>query len=225
MKIKVINITLIILIIMFFGIVTFVLYLYNIIPHHRYNSSYFNIEIVKSHIDKDCDGIDDYTDIMLAAKKEIKKKPIYKSVYYEGGYPPENEGVCTDVIWRALRDAGYDLKEMIDKDIANNVMEYPRVNGNPDPNIDFRRVDNIRVFLKRHTLSLTLDLNLKDQWQPGDIVTFSDKHIGILSDERNAQGIPFLLHNGGLPVQDEDGLWREEFLKGISGHFRFTLKK
>ncbi len=225
MKIKTVNTILTILIIIFCCIVMFVCYLYNIIPHRRYDSAYFGIEVVKSQIDKDGDGIDDYTDIMLAAKEEIKRNPTYKSVYYEGGYPPESEGVCTDVIWRALQDAGYFLKDMMDKDIAENIMEYPHVHGSPDPNIDFRRVANIKVFLERHTISLTLDLDVKDEWQPGDIVTFSDKHIAILSDERNAQGIPFLLHNGGLPVQDEDGLWREDFLKGISGHFRFSLKK
>ena len=25
-------------------------------------------------------------------------------------YPPENEGVCTDVIWRALKNAGVFIK-------------------------------------------------------------------------------------------------------------------
>lgn len=37
-----------------------------------------------------------------------------------GPYPPVYEGVCTDVIWRAFRDAGYgDLKHGKIKDIRN----------------------------------------------------------------------------------------------------------
>ena len=76
-----------------------------------YTAEDFGIEIIKSDSDKDNDGIDDYTDILLGAKAEAKRKPKYKSVYYAGGYPPDTEGVCTDVIWRALKDAGYILKE------------------------------------------------------------------------------------------------------------------
>lgn len=225
MKTKGINILFYMTLFLFSCMIIIVFYLYNLIPHRRYTSEDFGITTIKSSIDKDQDGIDDYSDIVFAAKNELRKNPIYKSAYYQGGYPPKEEGVCTDLIWRALKEAGYDLKQMIDQDIAYNIEAYPHVNGIPDPNIDFRRVDNIYVFLKRHCLSLTLDLTQKEEWQPGDIVTFSNKHIAILSDERNAHGIPFLLHHGGLPVQDEDGLWREDFLKGISGHFRFFLQK
>ena len=67
----------------------------------------FGIETLKSKTDYDNDGIDDYRDILEGAKIEANNKPKYKSEYYEGGYPPDNEGVCTDVIWRALKNAGY----------------------------------------------------------------------------------------------------------------------
>ena len=62
----------------------------------------FHIKRVLSDIDYDQDGIDDYTDILLGAREYVSSKPIYKSAYYQGGYPPINEGVCTDVIWYAL---------------------------------------------------------------------------------------------------------------------------
>lgn len=205
-------------------IILFVLYLYNIIPHARFTANDFNIETMVSNHDEDQDGIDDFTDILLGVKAEIRRDPKYHSAYYEGGYPPEDEGVCTDVIWRSLRDAGYDLKTMMDEDIKANVHLYPRVGGTPDPNIDFRRVPNIQVFLSRHSQSLTLDVHDIKEWQPGDIVVFSDTHIGIISDIRNHKGIPFILHNGDLPVQEEDALQRENYLKGISGHYRFILK-
>ena len=113
-----------------------------------YYAEDFGIEIVKSETDFDNDGIDDYTDILQGAKIEAENKPKYKSAYYNGGYPPDNEGVCTDVIWRALKNAGYSLKDMVDEDIKNNVNMYPRVNGKPDPNIDFRRVPNWKLIMK-----------------------------------------------------------------------------
>jgi len=47
-------------------------------------------------------------------------------------YPPDDEGVCTDLVWRAFKNAGYSLKDMVNKDIASNVSAYPRVNGSPD---------------------------------------------------------------------------------------------
>ncbi len=92
-----------------------------------YNAEYFGITEIKSQTDFDNDGIDDYTDILQGAKLQIPLNPKYKSAYYQGGYPPENEGVCTDVIWRALKNAGYNLKDLVDEDIKNNVKAYPRV--------------------------------------------------------------------------------------------------
>lgn len=131
-------------------------------------------------------------------------------------------GVCTDVIWRAFRHAGYDLKAMVDADIAANTERYWRVEGQPDPNIDFRRVPNLRVFFTRHAESLTTDPYDIAAWQPGDIVTFEDRHIGVISDRRNAEGIPYLIHNSGQWQREEDALLRCHRNHPISGHFRFT---
>ena len=154
-----------------------------------YYAKDFGIEILKSKKDEDGDGIDDYTDILEGAKLEAERKTRYKSEYYVGGYPPDDEGVCTDVIWRALKNAGYSLKEMVDEDIKKNVEKYPRVEGKPDSNIDFRRVPNLKVYFERNQISLTTDLKKIEEWQPGDIVAFGKSHIGIISDKRNKQGI------------------------------------
>jgi len=180
----------------------------------------FGIEVIISSTDYDNDGIDDYTDILQGAKIEAENKPIYKSAYYSGGYPPESEGVCTDVIWRALKNAGYLLKDMIDEDIKNNVNKYPRVNGKPDSNIDFRRVPNLKVYFERNHTSLTIDLNKIAEWQPGDIVVFGSSHIGIISDKRNKKGIPYLIHNGGQPNREEDILELYNKYEPITGHYR-----
>ncbi len=186
------------------------------------------IEKIIIESDKDGDGLLDLDDIVEGARKDALNKPKYKSAYYQGGYPPDNEGVCTDVIWRAFENAGYDLKSMIDQDIAENLEDYPRVNRQPDQNIDFRRVQNLHVFFKKYATSLTLELkptnlvNLKE-WQGGDIVIFKrPEHIGIISDKRRNDGVPYLIHNAGPYTREANDLmaWRTE----IIGHYRFPSK-
>ena len=201
--------------ILFFGVLFY--YSYN---KEAYYARDFDIEVLLSSTDFDNDGIDDYTDILQGAKIEAENKPKYKSVYYAGGYPPENEGVCTDVIWRALKNAGYILKDMVDEDIKNNVDKYPRVNGKPDSNIDFRRVPNLKVYFERNQITLTKDLNKIEEWQAGDIVVFGESHVGIISDKRNAKGIPYLIHNGGQPLREEDILEIYNQYEPITGHYR-----
>ena len=176
--------------------------------------------------DQDGDGLDDLWDILLGAKAEAERRPVYKDGYYDGGFPPETEGVCTDVIWRALRDAGYDLKSLVDEDIELHTQLYPRVNGSPEPNIDFRRAQNLVVFFDRNAQVLTTEVipwdaeNLKE-WQPGDIVVWAAPagHIGIISDKRRADGVPYVLHNAGPWARQQDRLlsWPSEILR----HFRF----
>lgn len=194
---------------------------YNLIPKKVYTAKDFDIETVKSDTDFNKNGVDDYTDFLLGARAYVKTKPKYDGSYFKGGYPPKEIGVCTDVIWNAFKQAGYCLKDMVDQDIKENIDLYKRVNGKPDPNIDFRRVPNLMVFFERHGISLTTDPNDIDQWQPGDIITYGQKHIGIVSDKRNRKGIPYIIHNGGQPKLEEDALARGE----ISGHYRFVPSK
>lgn len=214
-KIKIVVIM--ILAILLIGVLTIFIYEKN---KKVYTAKDFGIETIISKTDYDKDGIDDYTDILQGAKKEAKKRPKYKSAYYAGGYPPDEEGVCTDVIWRALKNAGYSLKDMVDEDIKNNVEEYPRVEAKPDPNIDFRRVPNLKVYFERNQLVLTTDLDKIEEWQPGDIVIFGSKHIGIISDKRNKKGIPYLIHNAGQPFREEDILETYNKYESITGHYR-----
>ena len=207
----------VIFIIIYFIILGYFVYQDNKIT---YTAKDFGIETLKSKTDYDNDGIDDYTDILQGAKIEAENKPTYKSAYYSGGYPPDNEGVCTDVIWRALKNAGYILKDMVDKDIKENTSKYPRVAGKPDSNIDFRRVPNLKVYFERNHIVLTTDLTKIEQWQPGDIVVFGSTHIGIISDKRNEKGIPYLIHNGGQPIREEDFLETYDKYEPITGHYR-----
>ena len=199
-------------------IVVLILYRYNYIPHKKYTNDYFNIETYKSKIDKDKDGIDDQTDILNNTREYIKTKPKYKSKYYETGYPNDEYGVCTDVVGIALKNAGYDLMELVNEDIKNNKEKYDI--EVIDKNIDFRRVKNLKIFFKNNTINLTTDINKIEEWQGGDIIIF-ENHIGIVSDIRNKKGIPFIIHNQS-PYQsnyEEDIL---ETRKDIVGHYRMS---
>ena len=95
------------------------LYQSNYIPHKKYTNKDFKIQTYTSKIDKDVDGINDQTDILESVKEYLKTKPKYKSKYYETGYPNDEYGVCTDVVDFGLRDAGYDLMELVNEDISN----------------------------------------------------------------------------------------------------------
>ncbi len=190
---------------------------YNLIPRKSYTNADFGIETAISQQDFDADGIDDYTDILLGAKIDAINHPEYDGSYVEGGYPDDDKGVCTDVVWRALKNAGYSLKLMVDKDIEAYPQDYPRVETR-DANIDFRRVVNLRVFFDKYATELTTDIDDISRWQPGDIVVFKDnKHIGVVSDKRNKEGHCYIIHNGGQPNRDEDYFKRGEVLK----HYRF----
>ena len=196
------------------------LYFFNTIPHKQYSNSDFNIETYISSVDKDNDGIDDQTDILNNVRTYIAKNPKYKSKYYETGYPDDEYGVCTDVVANGLKDAGYDLKELVNEDIINNKEKYNI--EVIDKNIDFRRVRNLDVYLKNNSISLTKDLSQIEEWQGGDIIVFKD-HIGIISDKRNKKGIPFLLHHAN-PIQvnyEEDvlELYGQDY---IIGHYRIS---
>lgn len=208
----------IITLIIFLLIIIFVMYQFNYLPHKMYTNKDFNITPYVSEVDMDNDGIDDATDILTNARTYIAKKPKYKSKYYGSGYPDDNYGVCTDVIAYSLKNSGYDLMKLVNEDIVNNKELYNI--SQVDKNIDFRRVVNLKIYFDRHAISLTTDTNKISEWQGGDIVVFK-KHIGIISDKRNKEGIPFVIHHAN-PIQK---YYEEDILKNrndIVGHYRIS---
>lgn len=186
----------------------------------QYSNKDFNIEPYISTIDKDNDGIDDQTDILNNVKKYIETKPKYKSKYYSTGYPNDEYGVCTDVIAFGLKDAGYDLMELVNQDILKNQKQYNI--KEIDKNIDFRRVNNLDIYLKNNHITLTTDLSKIEEWQGGDIIVFKD-HIGIISDKRNKNGILFLIHHAN-PIQKnyEENILEIYGQDFIIGHYRIS---
>ena len=193
-----------------------------------YTLSDFGFIRLKSKYDYNNNGIDDYTDILNGAKKEAKANPKYISKYYDGGYPPDGEGVCTDVIWRSLKEAGYLLKDMMARDIRD---EYKKGNDTYnieiiDDNIDFRRVSNQEVFFKRYAESLTTDIYEVGEFQPGDIVTFDDSdHIAMISDKMNKNGVPYLIQNGDEEQEEKEEDRLEITEMEVTGHYRFTYSE
>lgn len=126
----------------------------------------------RSSVDKDHDGIDDATDIVKAVREYVATDPIYKSAYYAGGYPNDGYGVCTDVVAIGYREAGYDLRELVDNHIENNRelydIEYV------DWNIDYRRVENLLVFFKHNFIELTTALKIFQNGNQGIFWLWTD---------------------------------------------------
>lgn len=160
--------------------------------------------------DRDNDGIPDPLDILIGAKKTVLNADAYTpeaedyiAMKYPGGDVPRTIGVCTDVIIRAVRNAGMDLQKELHEDIRRARAAYPMVKGSGDPSIDQRRVGTLLPFFKRHWEQHTAKLDdPNDPPRPGDVIfmdTFPSKpgpdHIGILSDRLDDQGLPLVINN------------------------------
>lgn len=219
MKKKILIILLVIFLLGILAFIGFKIYTGKIGNKTKYDNSYFGIETYKSKIDKDNDGIDDQTDILNNVRNYIATEPKYESKYYAGGYPDDGYGVCTDVVAFGLRDAGYDLRELVNEDIKNNLDKYSIEVR--DKNIDYRRVKNLLIYFQNNSINLTTNINDIKDWQGGDVVVFST-HIGIVSNKRNKKGIPYVIHHE-RPYQEE---YEEDILNSrksdIKGHFRIS---
>lgn len=78
--------------------------------------------------------------------------PAYVQLTYPGGDVPQERGVCSDVVIRALRSQKVDLQKLVHEDMAKNFAAYPQKwqLKRPDSNIDHRRVPNLETWFTRH---------------------------------------------------------------------------
>jgi uncharacterized protein YijF (DUF1287 family) len=162
--------------------------------------------------------------IVNGAKQEVLRGVVYDASDFPQGKVPECKGACTDVIVRSLKVAGYDLQTRIHEDMTEHFALYPHDWGlsHPSIGIDHRRTGNQKVFFKRHGMALPTETagNAKATWQPGDLVYWELRpgihHCGVLSNVRDADGLPLVIHNLGRAAQ-EDCLtsWK------IEAHFRY----
>lgn len=153
-----------------------------------------------------------------------------KFVYPNGDLDP-SIGVCTDLIVRVFRKAGYDLQKLVYEDASKNISAYPYATWGmtkPNANIDHRRVPMLNAYFKRFAKSLTTETTADKlgQWQAGDIVIWDltgkgkHDHIGIVSDKRlKKSNRPLVIDNFPDPGYVYEGDRLEEWT--IRAHFRF----
>ena len=168
--------------------------------------------------------------VSYAALDRLRYRVHYDGAYREIGYPngdvPSNIGVCTDTVIRAYRKLGIDLQKYVHEDMARNFNAYPNLpkwnEAGPDPNIDHRRVHNLKAFFTRHGARVPATTNPRD-YRPGDLVTWNlggdQEHIGIVVDRKSPTDPDryMVVHNIGEGERLEDVL----FKMPISGHFRY----
>ncbi len=173
--------------------------------------------------------------IILRLLELIEEDIIYGyEVFPDSGYPTNNVWISTDVISIVLDDAGFDLMELIYKDMSEHKEDYPMdIKGRNQAikYIDFRDVFFQEQFFRRHALELPPEYEIGDPnnsvlWQPGDILYFQFdpdnpyKDLGgFVSPHTNEDGIPLI-----IMISAEFGSISEvDVLKeyDIVGHFRY----
>lgn len=160
--------------------------------------------------DRDDDGIPDTLDVLIGAKKAALNADAYTaeaedyiSMPYPNGDIPRTIGVCTDVLIRAIRNAGSDLQKDLHEDIRRARRAYPMVKGWGDPSIDQRRVGTLLPYFQRHWHAHTARVDDPDDpYLPGDVIfmdTFPNRsgpdHVGIVSDTLDDRGLPLIINN------------------------------
>ncbi|MFH2050594.1 MAG: DUF1287 domain-containing protein, partial [bacterium] len=161
------------------------------------------------------------------------------NVYPNGDVNPK-EGVCTDLVIRALRKAGYDLQKIVHEDIVENKEHYGI--ETVDKYIDHRRVWVLLKYFNRNYTKLKMDTDDScKNWRAGDIVIWDigsrdHFHIGIISDKRSEDGLrPLVIHNMSyFPGVFTGKTNEQDVLNGVKisgvdiyqwkilGHFRIT---
>ena len=134
----------------------------------------------------------------------------YRRIAYPGGDVPPTIGVCTDVIVRAYRRVGVDLQVKVHEDMrAPSTLPADLGDVAARPNIDHRRVPNLRAFFRRAGAERAGRARRRG-YRPGDVVTWmlpgNLPHIGIVTGERSV-GRPLIVHNIGRGPEVEDMLF------------------
>lgn len=151
--------------------------------------------------DQDGDGLVNSLDVLVGAKRLCLNKAAYVASYhplkYPGGDVPRTEGVCTDTLVRAMRNAGWDLQKGVHEDALKKPRLYP-LEKPADANIDHRRIRMLLPWFNQFLVKVAPTA----PYLPGDLVlfdTFPQKagpdHAGIISDRLGPSGKPLVINN------------------------------
>ncbi len=160
--------------------------------------------------DRDGDGIVDRLDVLVGAKKLLANGARYVERYvaiaYPGGDVPRAEGVCSDTVIRALRNAGIDLQREVHEDILRAPKAYPMVEK-IGASINHRRVRTLLPWFARHWQPLAVS----DVYRPGDILFFDTfpqrpgpDHIGVVGDRLSPTGHLLIVNNWTVGATDAE---------------------
>ncbi len=174
-------------------------------------------------------------EITLKALEFLEEEIEYGYQVFSSGYPDNNVWVSTDLISMTLNDCGYDLMELMYKDMLEHKEDYPldaKGRGTPIKNIDFRDVIFQEKFFNRNALTtLPHEYDPEDEdrnflWQSGDIVYFRfdedtpDKDRGgFVSPHTSENGTPLviMIYPETNKLEEVDVLQKYE----IIGHYRY----
>ncbi len=173
--------------------------------------------------------------IVLRLLELIEEDIIYGyETFPDTGYPSSNIWISTDVISVVLNDVGYDLMELISKDMSEHNEDYPMdIKGRNEviKYIDFRDVFFQEQFFKRNALELPIEFDPDNPdnsilWQPGDILYFQFdpdnpyKDLGgFVSPRNNEDGVPMVIMiSAELESVSEVDVLNEYT---IVGHYRY----
>lgn len=159
------------------------------------------ISVPSAAEDQDGDGLVNSLDVLVGAKRLCLNKAAYSANYrvmkYPGGDVPRTEGVCTDTLVRALRNAGWDLQKGVHEDALKKPKLYPLEKA-ADANIDHRRIRMMLPWFNQYLVKVAKTA----PYLPGDLVlfdTFPQKagpdHAGIVSDRLGESGLPLVINN------------------------------
>lgn len=149
-----------------------------ILVKEYYKASDFNIKTKYSKVDYNRNGIDDYSDFLLGAKKRINKSEEYENL-----------------IIKVFKYAGYNLEKMVDNYFSDIDLEK---NKND-------RISLYKSFINDNAVKVEIDYKRIAEFQPGDFVFLQDG-IGILSDKRNRDGLSFVITIENGKVVEKDNL-------------------
>jgi uncharacterized protein len=165
---------------------------------------------------------------LKSSQSEVVFDPTYYKIAYPGGDVARGKGAAADVLIRSLRAVGIDLQKEIHEDMTENFRVYPQLWNalGPDPNIDHRRVANLRRFFERKGETLVPSRDPAD-YRPGDVVVWSmadaESHVGIVvPGPLDRGGEPWVVHHpGASTVKWENVLFDYK----IEAHFRYPALK